>query len=165
MLVDLLHLAQVVVLMVMAGFFLHPLHGLFLQKLHTVHHPQRGPCPLRGVQNGIHPGVGLPTQVNEEVTLLYRQNVRRCRFVGMALRPRRQQQRYIRIVSPCRPGKIISRKNRGHNMQLSVILLLRALPAGRQSQYQQSAQQCGDPSLQNKSSFKFENDFQFWMIP
>ena len=106
MLVNLRHRSQMVVivmvvmvavfLVVMPCLFLHPLRMLLLQRFHAVDHGQRLSCRLRRIQNRLHPAVGLTAQMQKQVAVLHPQNVRRGRFIGVALRSRRQQQLHIR---------------------------------------------------------------------
>ena len=148
MLVIFRHLAQAMVLMlavVVVAFMplvvmvvprlgLHSLHIFLFQQLHTVHHFHHGAGGLHGVQDGVHPGVGLAAQVNEQVAVPHRQDVRRRRLVGMGLRARRQQQRHIRQLSGRGPGKIIGRKHSGHDLHPVRVLGLRRLAAAAQQQ-------------------------------
>ena len=136
------HLPQsVVVVMVVARLIaLHTLHRLLLQKRHTVHHPQDGALRFHGLQDGIHPGVGLAAQVQEEIARLHRQDIRGSRLIGVALSPRRQQQLHIRQLSPGGAGKVVGREHRGHHMQPAVVALRRPGAAGQKPQRQQRAE-------------------------
>ena len=82
--------AQVVMVMFVL-VVLHTLHGLLLQQIHAVDHPQGLALGLHRLQNRLHPGVRLTPQVNEQVALLDRQNIGWSGLVGVALGPRRQQ--------------------------------------------------------------------------
>lgn len=88
-----IHLPNLTLAMVlMAGQLFHSLHSLFFQEFHTVDHPQSLALRLNGREDGLHPGIRFSAQVQKQVTLLYRQNIRGGRLVGVTLRPRRQQQ-------------------------------------------------------------------------
>ena len=141
-LVNLRHRSQMVVivmlLMVMPCLFLHPLRMLLLQRFHAVDHGQRLSCRLCRIQNRLHPAVGLAAQIQKQVAVLHPQNVRRGRFIGVALRSRRQQQLHIRQITGSSPRKIIGREHSCHNMQFSVCRFRRGrrLAARQQSQGQ-----------------------------
>ena len=124
MLVVLLDLAQLL-LVVMVVVALHALHGLLLQKIHAVHELEGAAGGLRRREDGVHPGIGLAAQVQKQVALLHRQNVRRRGLIGMALRPRRQQQRYLHVLAAAGAGKIVSGEHRRHDLQRLFSILRR----------------------------------------
>ena len=111
-------LAALMALMIMAGGCLHSLPGLLLQQLHAVHHPQRPALEVDVVQNGVHPVVRLAPQVHKEVAVPHCQDVRGGGLVGVALRPRGQQQRHLGQVSGGGAGEVVGREDGGYNLEL-----------------------------------------------
>ena len=103
-------------LVVMANFGLHSFYGFLFQQGNAVDHAELFSPRFNGRKDGLHPGVGLAAQIDEQVAVPHRQDIRRRRLVRMTLGPRRQQQRHIRQFSRSGPGKVIGRKHRGHDL-------------------------------------------------
>ena len=139
-------LLVVMVVMVVVSRQLHSLDVIFLQHLHAVHHLQGRSAGLHRVQNGLNPGLALTAQIDEEVTVLHRHNIRRRGLIGVALRAGGQQQLHIRPVSCGGPSKVIGREHGSYNFQLSIVIsrFLRCLcgtAAGQQQYTQQKERQ------------------------
>ena len=131
MLVDFRHAAEMVfvlmvmrvlILVMMADLLLHPFRVDLLQRFYAVDHGKRGACGLRCVQNRFHPTVRFAAEVQEQVAALHGQNVRRGGLIGVALRPRREQELHIRQVSGGGTGKIIGREDGSHDLQAAGVL-------------------------------------------
>ena len=97
MLVDLMHrmrllcLISVILFLLVAvsRLLLHALHMLLLDCVHTVYELQRAhPGVGHGIQDILHPGVVLAAHVDEDIAVLYRDDVLRRRLIGMRLLPR-----------------------------------------------------------------------------
>ena len=113
---------RVLILVMMADLLLHPFRVDLLQRFYAVDHGKRGACGLRCVQNRFHPTVRFAAEVQEQVAALHGQNVRRGGLIGVALRPRREQELHIRQVSGGGTGKIIGREDGSHDLQAAGVL-------------------------------------------
>ena len=122
------------VFVVMADFGLHSLYQFLLQQRHAVDHAELLSTGLHCVQNGLHPFVGLAAQIDEQIAVLHRQNIRRGRLIGVAFRAGRQQQLHVRQPAGGGPCKIIGRKHGGHDAQSPRFPLRGRLAAGSQQQ-------------------------------
>ena len=152
MLVHSHHLAQVIVVLVFVVMIVsagHALHRLLLQKVHAVHHPQAFPPGLDGGEDGVHPGVGLASQIDEEVAVPDPENISRGGLIGVAFRAGGQQQGYIPVGSGSGSGEVIGRKNGGHDLQPPVLRLRRR--GGASAQQRKDAEQ--GKKLFHKGSF------------
>ena len=123
-----------VVFVIMADFGLHSLYQFFLQQRHAVDHAELLSAGLHGVQNGLHPFIGLAAQIDEQIAVLHRQNIRRGRLIGVTFRAGRQQQLHVRQSASGGPGKIIGRKHSGHDVQSPWFPLRDRLTTGSQQQ-------------------------------
>ena len=119
--------AVVVVIVAPGG---HALQGLLGQGLHAVDHPEGGDGVLQGVQDGVHPGVGLAAQVHEEAAALHRQDIPGGGLVGVALGPGGQQEGDLRRFAADGPGQVIGREAGGHDGKPPVRAGLHRLPGG-----------------------------------
>ena len=141
------------VVMVVTRLHLHALGMDLFQQFHAVHHPHHISLQIDGAEDGLHPGVGLAAQIDEQVALLHGQNVRRGRLVGMAFRTRRQQQRHIGQFSRGGPCQVEGREHRHNDVQR--VLPRRSafdmiLPASGQQQCRRQEQ--GHNSLSHRLS-------------
>ena len=127
----------------------HALHGLLLQQVHAVHHPQAFPLGLNGGEDGVHPGVGLAPQIDEEVAVPDPEDIRRGGLVGVALCAGGQQQGHVPVGPGSGSGEVIGRKNGGHDLQPPVLRLRRR--GGASAQQRQGAEQ--GKELFHKGSF------------
>ena len=148
-------------IMVMVLVVFHALHCLLLQQVHAVHHPQSLALHVHGLQDRLHPGVGFSAQIEEEIALLHCQNVRRGGLIGVALRPRRQQEPHLCQLSPGDPGEVIGGEYRGHHCQpLFPPMLRRSLSAGGQQKHQRQRGTQPNTLFHSLISFENENCFQ-----
>ena len=92
----------------------HALDKLLLNHLHAVH--QRYKLHARRVhrcQNALHPTVGLPAHIDEDVAILNRDDVLGSWLKGVAFRRGRQKHGDFGMASSDGAGEIIRRKNGG----------------------------------------------------
>ena len=151
-LVDLVDLPQAVVFVMVVVMALggHALQGLLVQGVHAVDHPQGLRRALQGGEDGLHPGVGLAAKVDEEAAVLHRQDVPGGGLVGVALRPRGQEQGDLRRLAADGAGQVIGGKAGGHDGKAPGLPVRHAGPGGaarQQGAEKGQAQQGGKQSL------------------
>ena len=159
-LVDLVDLPQSVAVVVMVLVVLlmvvvmalgcHALQGLLVQGVHAVDHPQSLRRALQGGEDGLHPGVGLAAEVDEEAAVLHRQDVPGGGLVGVALRPGGQEQGDLRRLAADGAGQVIGREAGGHDGKAPGLPVRHAGPGGaarQQGAEKSQAQQGGKQSL------------------
>ena len=111
-------------LMAVSRLRLHALHLFFLHGIHTVHQFQSDHIRLRhGFQDLFHPGIVLPAHIDEHITVLYGDDILGCRLIGMSLFAGFKNHFQVHLISRDLADKIILRKDRRHNADLSFILL------------------------------------------
>ena len=141
------------VFVVVARSILHTFHMGFVQQFHAVHHSHHITLQINGRQNRLYPGIRLTTQIDEQIALLHRQNIRRSRFIGMALCAGGQQQCHIDQIAAGSPGQIIGREHGDHNIK-SILCRSFRLNMCRPTADQQQcrSQNQGDKTLSHKFS-------------
>ena len=155
MLVDLVDLPQAVVFVVLVMVVVvalggHALQGLLVQSIHAVDHPQGLRRALQGGKDGLHPGVGLAAEVDEEAAVLHRQDVPGGGLVGVALRPGGQEQGDLRRLAADGAGQVIGGEAGGHDGKAPGLPVRHAGPGGaarQQGAEKGQAQQGGKQSL------------------
>ena len=91
----------------------------FFQKIHAIHHANdllSG--QIYGIQKIIQPAIGSAAAEDKNIAVFDRNDILRRRAIGMGIHSRGNEQSQLRILPAKLTGKIIGRKNAGHNRQL-----------------------------------------------
>ena len=120
----------VLLMVVVMALGCHALQGLLVQGVHAVDHPQGLRRALQGGEDGLHPGVGLAAEIDEEAAVLHRQDVPGGGLVGVALRPGGQEQGDLRRLAADGAGQVIGREAGGHDGKAPGLPVRHAGPGG-----------------------------------
>ena len=129
----------------------HALQRVLLLQLHAVRHFHGVHAAVHGLQQRVHPRVGLTAHVDEQRAGPHVQDVPGRRLVAVALRPRRQQQLHPGQIPADGAGQIVGREHRGRHQRAAVVRLRRGgrrgAARGQQRRGRQRRQQAQDASF------------------
>src|SRR5699024_3065747 len=91
----------------------------------------------------LHPCIVLPAHIDEDITVLYGNNVLRRRLIRMRLLPRIQQHLQIHTVPGDLTHKVVLREDRRHNTDLPVIRFIISSDRPASCEYAREKQSAG----------------------
>ena len=133
-----------IIMVVPVPFGLHPLDRLLVQQLNAVHERHDAQVGvIDAVEHGLHPRIRLAADVDEHVGIADGDDVLRRGLIGVHLAAGVQQHRDRHIVPADLPRKVIGRKDRRDDMELSVVCIRVFLhrAAGQCRHHQRSREQ------------------------
>ena len=127
----------VLVIVVVVLVHLHPVLVLLGQRVHAVEHHNGGYLLAHAAQDLVQPRFGFAAIADEQIAVLYADDVLRRRLIAVRLGAGRDEQGHVPVVPRDLAGKVVGREHRGHDFDPAVRLRrLRLLPAGAQREAQ-----------------------------